>query len=103
MIAERMYPVRCPGCGAMVTDSLMSAHVPIYACGSYGDTILCKPARASGPGLANLVTPTDNDLLELARVLTPAAFAWVPNPRIGLCTWTGCDAAAVDGLCLTHG
>lgn len=94
------HAARCPGCGSPASAYLWSSdQVPIYRCGSFGDTIHCRPEPHE---IVNVVTPTDAELAEYAQLVEVAAMAWVRDPRIGICTLAGCDRVAIDGLCLTH-
>lgn len=74
---------------------------PIYACGSTPTRMRCRPTPAPDfTATRNLAALGPDDERELARLVGNLAG---PRYVIGICTWPGCDAAAVDGRCLTHG
>lgn len=98
---DRIYPARCPGCGAPILGALFTdERVPHYACGSIPDRIVCRPAP--GPYALENVEPVaieDLDgLYELAASLSSATHV----PIVAVCAVVGCDATAIDGLCLGH-
>jgi hypothetical protein len=77
---------------------------PIYACGSTPNRMRCVPTITPDFTAArNVVAPTAADMLALGDLVAVYLGSRPAAPVIGICTWPGCDAAAVDGRCLTHG
>lgn len=94
-----MYPATCRQCGAPVQGVLSSdPSVPLYGCGFAGVGHVREATRAR-VDLINVCELTDRDWRDLADVITAAPLA----PRVTMCQAPGCDAAAIDGRCLSHG